>query len=112
MQPQGRVCEDPVTHYVIVRRDLPLGMLAAQVVHAAGESSPGSLPEHTYAVVLAAKSSVQLADLSIDLTAAGIAHRCIYESDEPYCGQLLAVGVAPDLRSKLKGHFRRYQLLR
>ena len=25
-------------HYVVVRRDLPLGVIAAQVVHAAGES--------------------------------------------------------------------------
>jgi hypothetical protein len=29
---------EPLTHYVIVRRDLPFGVLCAQLTHAAGES--------------------------------------------------------------------------
>ena len=28
----------PLTHYIVVRRDLPFGILAAQIAHAAGES--------------------------------------------------------------------------
>lgn len=28
----------PLTHYVIVRRDLPFGQICAQITHAAGES--------------------------------------------------------------------------
>jgi hypothetical protein len=28
----------PLTHYIVVRRDLPFGVLAAQIAHAAGES--------------------------------------------------------------------------
>lgn len=34
----GRPVEEHLTHYIVVRRDLPLGVLAAQVTHAAGES--------------------------------------------------------------------------
>ena len=57
-------CEnDPrihLTHYVIVREDLPTGVMAAQIVHAAGESSPGDLPPNTFAVALAASDEQQL----------------------------------------------------
>lgn len=34
----GVPVEDHLTHYIIVRRDLPLGVVLAQVTHAAGES--------------------------------------------------------------------------
>jgi hypothetical protein len=37
---------------VIVRADLPQGVRSAQIIHAAGESSPGWLPNGTYAVAL------------------------------------------------------------
>lgn len=83
-----------LTHYVIVRRDLPLGFLAAQVVHAAGESSPGDLDPGTHAVVLAA-SSEQLAALERQLSKEGIAHVAIREPDPPWDGALTAIGVAP-----------------
>lgn len=41
-------------HYIVVRADLPLGVKAANIAHAAGESSPGHLPNDTHVVVLQA----------------------------------------------------------
>ena len=37
---------------MILRRDLPYRMKVAQTIHAAGESSPGGLPDGTYAIAL------------------------------------------------------------
>lgn len=79
---------------MIVRADLPVGFLAAQVVHAAGESSPGNLDPGTNAVVLAATPG-QLADLERRLARAGVPHVAIREPDEPWCGALCAIGLEP-----------------
>lgn len=95
-----------------MRSDLPLGILAAQIAHAAGESSPGGLPEGTYAVVLGAQSSVELEQLSERLHVAGIRHKPIRENDLPYQGELLAIGLEPAPRSVLKKHLRDLRLLR
>jgi len=91
--PVGRA--RPTTHYVVVREDLPRGVLAAQIVHAAGESSPGDLPDDTRAVVLAARNESHLADLESQMIRDGIPHRAIREPDPPWGGQLMAVGVVP-----------------
>lgn len=82
------------------------------MTHAAGESSPGSLPAGTYAVVLAAEGPEQLAKLQDALEAASVPHRAIVENDPPYSGQLMAIGLAPAPKSTLKGLLRRCQLLR
>lgn len=79
---------------MIVRRDLPVGFLAAQIVHAAGESSPGGLDPGTHAVVLSADAE-QLAALERRLALEGIAHVAIREPDAPWCGALTAIGLAP-----------------
>jgi len=85
--------------------------MAAQLVHAAGESAPGNLCPGTYAVVLAATQE-KLKTLSETLTAAGIRHRAIIESDPPYCGQLMAIGLAPAPRQEVKRHVSSFPLLR
>ena len=59
-------------HYVIVRSDLARGVQAAQIVHAAGESSPGNLPEGTHAIVLAVPGELELDSVATRLKAAGI----------------------------------------
>jgi hypothetical protein len=89
------VDSEVLTHYVVVRTDLPVGIIAAQVVHAAGESSPGQLPDGTFAVVLAAPSEGSLSDIACRLTVAGVPHVQVREPDAPYCGQLMAVGLEP-----------------
>lgn len=80
---------------MIVRGDLPRGTLAAQVVHAAGESSPGRLPPGTRAVVLAVRDVARLEQLERDLTRLAIPHHAIREPDPPYFGALMAIGVVP-----------------
>lgn len=94
-----------------MRRDLPLGLMAAQITHAAGESSD-KLPAGTYAVVLAAPDAAALEALSARLDAAGVRHTVIRENDPPYCGEATAIGVEPAPRSVLKRHFSSLPLLR
>jgi hypothetical protein len=91
------------THYCIVRADLPRGVLAAQLVHAAGESSPGNLPSTTFAVVLAADDEAQLERIERELCSRGIDHRAVREPDSPWEGALMAIGIQPvSDRSTLK----------
>jgi hypothetical protein len=106
------VKSDVITHYCITRADLPHGLQAAQLIHAAGESSTGNLPAHTYAIALTCKDESELNDLSFRLFAAGIPHRRIIENDAPWTGQLMAIGIKPMRRSELKRHLSGLKLLR
>jgi len=87
---------------VIVLGDLPRGSLAAQVVHAAGESAGGPVPPDTHAVVLAARSSAELEALAARLAGAGIAHVLIREPDPPFNGAATALGIRPGPRAPLR----------
>lgn len=95
---------DPITHYIIVRGDLPLGVAAAQIAHAAGESSPGNLKPGTFAVVLAARDAAHLAQVADRLRIANVNYVAVFESDAPYTDQLMSIGVAPGPRSTLRQH--------
>lgn len=69
-------------------------------VHAAGESGPAR--PGTYAVVLASDA---LADVSARLSAAGITHHLVRESEDAksaYAGQLLAIGIPPQPRERIR----------
>lgn len=101
-----------LAHYCITRADLPKGIQAAMLIHAAGESSQGALPPHTYAIALQSKNEDDLNSLSHSLFLAGIPHRRIIESDAPYNGQLMAIGLKPGFRSELKRHLSHLPLLR
>jgi peptidyl-tRNA hydrolase len=94
-----------------VRPDLPRGLLAAQVTHAAGESSTGKLNPGTYAVVLQADAQglLQLEQLLKDQS---VPHRAIRESDEPYTGDLLAIGLCPAPRDQVSKYVSSLPLLR
>lgn len=90
-------------------------MLAAQVVHAAGESSPGGLCSGTHAVVLAARDERSLRELAACLRAASVKFALIEESDAPYAGAVMAIGLEPvDLAGKeaLRRHLSSLPLLR
>jgi len=89
-----------------------MGLLAAQVTHAAGESSPGNLPEGTCAVVLGVTGPEALQLLKDSLERKGVPHKAVIENDQPYSGQLMALGLVPAPKSKLKGLLRGYPLLR
>lgn len=94
--------QDPVCHYCIVRRDLPFGTQAAQLIHAAGESSPGNLPSSTFAVALTCRDENELHQLAIRLDRAGIDFHLVREPDVPYNNQLMAIGIRPILKSKVR----------
>lgn len=96
---------------MVVRADLPIGFMAAQVVHAAGESTPGRLSPGTNAVVLAA-SEDELAALEARLKEHGVAHAAIREPDEPWGGALTAIGLEPVRdRASLHDHLGHLPLL-
>jgi len=92
---------------VIVREDLPRGVLAAQLTHAAGESAalwsslrdgagPGrTLPENTHAVVLAVPNERALLAVADRLSARSIVYTLIREPDAPFHGEGTAIGLAP-----------------
>lgn len=86
--------------------------MSAQLLHAAGESSPGNLPEGTYAVALAARNEMQLLALEKKLISKNIPHAAIRESDEPYGGQLMAIGIAPCDRSLVRKEVSSFGLIK
>lgn len=91
-----------LTHYCIIRADLPLGVACAQLVHAAGESSHGNLPASTFAVVLHAASEEQLLTIYQKLTEADIPSVLVREPDAPWCGQAMSIGVSPGPRERVR----------
>lgn len=101
-----------LAHYCITRADLPTGIQAAMLIHAAGESSPGKLPPHTYAIALTCPNEQDLDELSHRLFLEGIPHKRILESDAPFNGQLMALGLKPDWRKSLRKHLSHLPLLR
>lgn len=96
----------------MVRADLPAGVQAAQLIHAAGQSSPGDLPDGSYAVALCVKDEASLRSLAETLARAGLPRHLIVEADAPYTGQAMAIGIAPMDRRRLKRYLSRYPLLK
>lgn len=82
------------------------------LVHAAGESSPGELPEGTYAIVLAVPDVAALEREAKRLRARGVAHVEIYEPDAPYNGALMAIGLRPARKEDVRRHVSSLPLLR
>lgn len=95
-----------------MRADLPRGLQAAQIVHAAGESSPGNLPSGTHAVCLVVPGEKELGELETKLRRAGIQHSTIIESDSPYTAQRMAIGCAPAGKEVLRRYLSALPLLR
>jgi hypothetical protein len=71
-------------------------------IHAAGESSPGDLPDGVYAIALHADDMAHLFRVACVLARNHIKHKLIIESDAPYEGQLMAIGIAPMEREKIR----------
>ncbi|MFH1466459.1 MAG: hypothetical protein ABIO70_18895, partial [Pseudomonadota bacterium] len=89
----------------------PRGVLAAQLIHAAGESRSGALPPGTHAVVLAARDEVHLEAIARRLAFDGLAHVQIREPDPPYLGALMAIGLHPLPGARRVEALRRLRLL-
>lgn len=101
-----------LTHYVIVRSDLPRGVQAANIVHAAGESSPGNLPSGTHAIVLVVPNETELRTILARLTLAKIKFCPIIEPDAPYYNALMAIGINPDKKEILRKYLSSLPLLK
>lgn len=87
--------------------------MAAQLVHAAGESSPGNISEGTHAVVLSVKGEHKLLDLERKLIDLQIPHKAIREPDLPWDGQIMAIGLFPTFKTPVvKKLLSQYPLLR
>lgn len=100
-------------HYVIARTDVPTGVMAAQIVHAAGESSD-RVPSGVHAVCLSAHSEMELEELEAKLLELGVSHTSIREPDEPWNGTLMAIGLEPVIRDqnpKLRRALARFKLI-
>ena len=97
---------------MVVRADLPRGLQAANILHAAGESSPGNLSRGTHAVCLTVPDELALRALTDRLEAVGLAPFRIIESDPPYTGQLMALGFAPARKEVMRRHLSSLPLLR
>ena len=78
-----------------MRADLPRGVQAAQIVHAAGESVRKRVTSGTHAVVLAVSGEDALREVAARLDGLCVDYAAVVENDAPYSGQLTALGVAP-----------------
>lgn len=96
----------------MVRSDLPRGVQAAQIVHAAGESVDRPVDEGTHAVVLTVPSESGMARLADELRRVGVTFTSIFEPDPPYFGALMALGLAPRRKEILRRHLSRLPLLK
>lgn len=94
----------------MIRKDLAIGVLAAQVVHAAGESSPGNLPEGTYAIVLAVPDEGALKAVAARLQLAGVKFVRIHEPDRN--NELMAIGLVPAKKEVLRRYLSSLPLLK
>lgn len=97
---------------MIVRRDLSIGLIGANITHAAGESVTSRLPEHVHAVVLTCPDEAGLRAVWAKLKANGVGHRAIIECDGPHAGQLMAIGCHPAKKKEIRKHLSSLPLLK
>lgn len=76
-----------------------MGVASAQLIHAAGESSDGTLKPGTYAVALGVETEKELCKLADDLEAKGVPVHRVTESHGKFAGQLMALGIQPGPKS-------------
>lgn len=111
--------DQPLIHYCIVRSDLTIGQIGAQLGHAAGYSASyytmntsHYLPEHTHFICLQVKDEATLKKVWNDIVQAKIPAIPIYEPDPPLNGQMTAIGIIPCERSKVSSYTSRIPLLK
>lgn len=99
-----------LTHYIIVRKDLPLGVLAAMVTHAAGESGALYQSEEdgrfrgATAVVLQAENEPDLMKIEEYLHGLDLPYVVVIESGGIYDGETMAIGIVPCERDTRLAH--------
>lgn len=93
-------------HYIIVRGDLPIGVAAAMITHAAGETGPAEVGTH--AVVLSVPNEEALVNVAAALEGRGVYHHVVTEPWEPYNGAAMAIGLPPGPRCKVLSRLSLY----
>jgi hypothetical protein len=78
--------------------------MAAMIVHAAGESAGGLVPDGTHAIVLMVPGEPALQRELQRLQMRGCALVAVYEDQAPYAGQLMALGLRPGRKEDLRRH--------
>lgn len=106
-----------LTHYIIVRRDLPLGVCAAMIAHAAGESGALYQDENgrfrnARAVVLAVDNEVALYRVGAKLFKNNIQFVDVVESGEIYKDQYMAIGLVPIESEKVETVMKHFLTLK
>lgn len=69
--------------------------MVANTIHAVAESTPSQLPPESIAVALQATDELHLRAVSRDLSAREVPHHVVVETDGPYAGQAMAIGIRP-----------------
>lgn len=70
------------------------------------------LPEGTYAIALACKDEGDLRALAERLKTNGLHPHLIHEPDKPYNGQLMALGLEPNYKSKFRKYLSNLPLIK
>ena len=84
--------------------------MAAQLVHAAGETGPTE--PGTHAIVLSAKNEKHLLKIEFQLSGSKIKYHSVREPDSPWNGELMAIGLYPTSdRASFKPVTKRLKLL-
>ena len=97
---------------MLVRKDMSLGQIAAQLVHAAGETATPLPVTGTHAVVLSLKNEEQLFLVAEKLSSRRIPYKVIYEPDSPFNGEATAIGLYPTKdRKQIRRALSRLSLL-
>lgn len=118
-----------MVHYLIIRRDLPFGVTLAQLAHAAANSMADYIvaktedadgmfygtifPEYKgmTVVVLGVRSLNRLRKAAYRLEAKGVKHTIVREPDQPWNGQMMAVGIWPhEDTPEFRAEFENYEL--
>ena len=90
---------DKLYHYILVRKDLPIGVQMVNVAHAAGESIlEAPIPSNTIAVVLHVENEAELINHYNILVEKKIECILIREPDAPYNLAAMSIGVKPSNR--------------
>lgn len=84
--------------------------MAAQLLHAAGESVTAPVPKGTTAIALAAPNEQSLLDLESLLHSSGLRYAAIREPDRG--NELMAIGIAPCEKRAARPYVSNYPLIR
>ena len=80
------------------------------LVHAAGESSPGNLPDGTFAVVLSVPNERSLVRLADRLRLAGVQFVAVFEPDME--DAMMSIGLVPGRKEVVGKHVSSLPLLK